>query len=41
MKKLGSELRITFGAPRFKDRQSKYFVERKSELIEQINPFNL
>jgi predicted P-loop ATPase len=40
MKKLGSELRITFGAPRHKDRQSKYFVERKSELIAQINPFN-
>jgi predicted P-loop ATPase len=41
MKKLGSELRVTFGAPRFKERQSKYFVERKSELVETVNPFHI
>lgn len=41
MKKLGSELRVTFGAPRFKDRQSKYYVERMSELVEYINPFDI
>lgn len=41
MKKLGSELRVTFGAPRFKERQSKYFIERKSEIVESINPFHI
>jgi hypothetical protein len=41
MKKLGSELRNTFGAPKHKDRQSKYFAERKSELINPVNPFDL
>jgi predicted P-loop ATPase len=28
MKKFGTELRNLFGAPKFKDRQSKYYVER-------------
>jgi hypothetical protein len=32
MKKLGSELRNTFGAPRFKDRTNKYYVEKTHEL---------
>lgn len=30
MKKLGSELRNAFGAPKFKDRANKYFVQRKN-----------
>jgi predicted P-loop ATPase len=41
MKKLGSELKQTFGNPLFKDRSNKYYVERKSEIMEQINPFAL
>ncbi len=41
MKKLGSELKQTFGNPLFKDRSNKYYVQRKSEIMEQINPFAL
>ena len=41
MKKLGSELKQTFGNPLFKERSNKYYVERKSEIMEQINPFML
>ena len=41
MKKLGSELKQTFGNPRFKDRTNKYFVERKAEIIEAVNPFDV
>jgi hypothetical protein len=41
MKKLGSELKQIFGDPRFKDRTNKYHVERKSEIVESINPFNI
>lgn len=32
MKKLGSELKQTFGQPRFKDRTNKYYVERRAEI---------
>lgn len=30
MKKFGSELRNTFGAPKFRDRANKYFVQRRN-----------
>ena len=39
MKKLGSELKQTFGNPLFRERSNKYYVERKSEIMQQINPF--
>jgi hypothetical protein len=41
MKKLGSELKQTFGNPLFKDRSNKYYVQRKSEIIQQVNPFDI
>jgi predicted P-loop ATPase len=41
MKKLGSELKQIFGNPRFKDRTNKYHVQRKSEIVESINPFDI
>lgn len=36
MKKFGMELRMIFGAPRFKDRQNKYFVEKLKTLHHDI-----
>jgi predicted P-loop ATPase len=41
MKKLGSELKQTFGNPMFKDRSNKYYVERKSEIMDPFNTFSL
>jgi len=41
MKKFGSELKQTFGDPRFKDRTNKYYIQRKAEIIQTINPFEL
>ena len=41
MKKLGSELKQTFGNPLFRERSNKYYVERKSEIMQQINPFTI